>query len=995
MYKRNKKLACTIALTIIMSINTVYNSGIIVYASQNNNLSLEFAIEKNIRNINIISDTEITVQDAKKWAKNNGATETFVNLADLYWKYSKSNGNVNPALAYVQAAHETGFGRFGGVLDESYYNPCGMKNTNAGINDDTIKEAHKKFDSWEHGVLAHLDHLALYAGSNGYPKKNIEQSYVEDGLDNESTYDPRHFAYLAGSAKTALDLSGSWAAGNYGEKLIRFYNELIKVNEQSRRGWYHDDNYNWYYYNEDGELHKGWLILPAGKYYLGSDGVMKKGWYEESGKKYYFNEYGAAVVGQTIEIDGKEYKFDKDGVLIKSIITGWYHDDNYNWYYYNEDGELHKGWLILPEGKYYLGSDGVMKKGWYEESGKKYYFNEYGAAVVGQTIEIDGKEYKFDKDGVLIKSIITGWYHDDNYNWYYYNEDGELHKGWLILPEGKYYLGSDGVMKKGWYEESGKKYYFNEYGAAVVGQTIEIDGKEYKFDKDGVLIKSIITGWYHDDNYNWYYYNEDGELHKGWLILPEGKYYLGSDGVMKKGWYEESGKKYYFNEYGAAVVGQTIEIDGKEYKFDKDGVLIKSIITGWYHDDNYNWYYYNEDGELHKGWLILPEGKYYLGSDGVMKKGWYEESGKKYYFNEYGAAVVGQTIEIDGEQYTFDKNGVLQIRVGWFQDRDKWYYYDENGKLHKGWLTLLEDKFYFDENGEMQTYWKQIQGKWYYFGADGKQVKGWLKSNDIRYYFKEDGSAAVGWNNIDGYDYFFYEGCNMAQLEFVGNTYVGLNGVAKYPDKGDKYRIVIDPGHYNQGDKGTVKTHDGITYEEGVINMQVAEILKTKLEEQGYEVLLTRTANDYGLKDTLENRVVLANNNNADLFISIHQDSFTDPSANGMTIFYDTYRPNIDNIGVKVDASGNKYDESPSRAAKISKDFAINLTKSLPNSLNIRNRGAKYANWYVTRNTLMPSLLIECGFLSNPTEAKKISDKSHQSKMASLLVENINTLFRK
>ena len=909
MYKRNKKLACTIALTIIMSINTVYNSGIIVYASQNNNLSLEFAIEKNIRNINIISDTEITVQDAKKWAKNNGATETFVNLADLYWKYSKSNGNVNPALAYVQAAHETGFGRFGGVLDESYYNPCGMKNTNAGINDDTIKEAHKKFDSWEHGVLAHLDHLALYAGSNGYPKKNIEQSYVEEGLDNESTYDPRHFAYLAGSAKTALDLSGSWAAGNYGEKLIRFYNELIKVNEQSRRGWYHDDNYNWYYYNEDGELHKGWLILPAGKYYLGSDGVMKKGWYEESGKKYYFNEYGAAVVGQTIEIDGKEYKFDKDGVLIKSIITGWYHDDNYNWYYYNEDGELHKGWLILPAGKYYLGSDGVMKKGWYEESGKKYYFNEYGAAVVGQTIEIDGKEYKFDKDGVLIKSIITGWYHDDNYNWYYYNEDGELHKGWLILPAGKYYLGSDGVMKKGWYEESGKKYYFNEYGAAVVGQTIEIDGKEYKFDKDGVLIKSIITGWYHDDNYNWYYYNEDGELHKGWLILPAGKYYLGSDGVMKKGWYEESGKKYYFNEYGAAV--------------------------------------------------------------------------------------VGQTIEIDGEQYTFDKNGVLQIRVGWFQDRDKWYYYDENGKLHKGWLTLLEDKFYFDENGEMQTYWKQIQGKWYYFGADGKQVKGWLKSNDIRYYFKEDGSAAVGWNNIDGYDYFFYEGCNMAQLEFVGNTYVGLNGVAKYPDKGDKYRIVIDPGHYNQGDKGTVKTHDGITYEEGVINMQVAEILKTKLEEQGYEVLLTRTANDYGLKDTLENRVVLANNNNADLFISIHQDSFTDPSANGMTIFYDTYRPNIDNIGVKVDASGNKYDESPSRAAKISKDFAINLTKSLPNSLNIRNRGAKYANWYVTRNTLMPSLLIECGFLSNPTEAKKISDKSHQSKMASLLVENINTLFRK
>ena len=52
----------------------------------------------------IISDTEVTVKQAKNWAKSKGATETFINLADLYYEYSSDCGDVNPAIAYVQAA---------------------------------------------------------------------------------------------------------------------------------------------------------------------------------------------------------------------------------------------------------------------------------------------------------------------------------------------------------------------------------------------------------------------------------------------------------------------------------------------------------------------------------------------------------------------------------------------------------------------------------------------------------------------------------------------------------------------------------------------------------------------------------------------------------------------------------------------------------------------------------------------------------------------------
>lgn len=93
---------------------------------------------------------------------------------------------------------------FGGVLDKSYHNPCGIKTSSTGGSYDA--NAHKKFKSWDEGVQAHMDHLALYAGVKGYPK--------------DDTYDPRHFASLKGKATTLNELSGKWAPSlTYGEEL--------------------------------------------------------------------------------------------------------------------------------------------------------------------------------------------------------------------------------------------------------------------------------------------------------------------------------------------------------------------------------------------------------------------------------------------------------------------------------------------------------------------------------------------------------------------------------------------------------------------------------------------------------------------------------------------------------------------------------------------------------------------------------------------------------
>ncbi len=231
MKKNKNKLAWMLILTLILSFLPIN-----VASSTSDDL-------------NIVSTTNITVDSAKNWAKERGATQTFINLADLYWKYAASHGGVNPGVAYVQAAKETGYGKFGGVINESYNNPCGLK-TNKGGND-SDPNAHMKFSNWDEGVQAHLDHLALYAGANGYPRQN--------------TYDPRHFASIKGSASTVVSLGGKWApSSTYGTELLGMYRQLE----------YNDINKNMYANIEEpaenstvyGETLNvsGWALSPAG-----------------------------------------------------------------------------------------------------------------------------------------------------------------------------------------------------------------------------------------------------------------------------------------------------------------------------------------------------------------------------------------------------------------------------------------------------------------------------------------------------------------------------------------------------------------------------------------------------------------------------------------------------------------------------------------------------------------------------------------------------------
>ncbi len=163
-------------------------------------------------NYNIIgNNTNVSIEQMKEWARLRAADPLFIDLAPVFYEIAVNTG-IDPAVIYAQSAKETDFMRFTGVLDASFKNPCGMKVTAGG--GDYDRDAHMRFASWEEGIQAQADHLALYAGLAGYPKAGSP--------------DPRHFPFLFGTAPTLEDLNGKWAPSKiYGKTIVWFVNEMV------------------------------------------------------------------------------------------------------------------------------------------------------------------------------------------------------------------------------------------------------------------------------------------------------------------------------------------------------------------------------------------------------------------------------------------------------------------------------------------------------------------------------------------------------------------------------------------------------------------------------------------------------------------------------------------------------------------------------------------------------------------------------------------------
>ena len=222
-----------------------------------------------------------------------------------------------------------------------------------------------------------------------------------------------------------------------------------------------------------------------------------------------------------------------------------------------------------------------------------------------------------------------------------------------------------------------------------------------------------------------------------------------------------------------------------------------------------------------------------------------------------------------------------------------------------------------------------------------------------------------------------------------------------------KSLVVVDPGHELESiDPGAVSVHDGIRYVEANLNLQIAIKLKVELEAREIEVYMTRydgSIIDRDSKESLKKRVRVANNMNADLFVSIHHNSFSSSSANGFEVYYSTGTPITTYIDSRMITEDGRdlTEETTSYASRsntnkvnVSRELATAITNEASATLGLYNRGAKDSNLYVCKNTLMPSILIENGFLSNKSDAEKANSDIYQQKLAEITARRISEVLR-
>ena len=159
--------------------------------------------------------------------------------------------------------------------------------------------------------------------------------------------------------------------------------------------------------------------------------------------------------------------------------------------------------------------------------------------------------------------------------------------------------------------------------------------------------------------------------------------------------------------------------------------------------------------------------------------------------------------------------------------------------------------------------------------------------------------------------------------------------------------IILDPGHGGK-DPGAVKE----SYTEKAIVLKVGNLVRQKLEAAGAKVYMTRTGDTY---PTLEQRVAFTKNNYGEIYVSIHVNSSTSSSAKGTETFYNV-------------TTGDQYEEDQKLATYINNEIVTNA--------NMQNRGVKKADYYVIKNMIIPSVLVELGFISNTEDRQKlINDK--------------------
>lgn len=187
--------------------------------------------------------------------------------------------------------------------------------------------------------------------------------------------------------------------------------------------------------------------------------------------------------------------------------------------------------------------------------------------------------------------------------------------------------------------------------------------------------------------------------------------------------------------------------------------------------------------------------------------------------------------------------------------------------------------------------------------------------------------------------------------------------------------VILDAGH-GSGDPGKVGVNHA---KEKDINLAIAQKVKKHLEKKQIKVIMTREDDSSLAKEGSRNkkvedmkaRVNLMNKKHPELVVSIHQNSYTQESVSGAQVFY--------------------YSHS-----KDGKIMAEIMQKALLAADSDNTRQAKGNDtYYLLKRTQVPTIIVECGFLSNWKEAKLLVTEAYQEKMAEAICKGIETCLEK
>lgn len=375
-----------------------------------------------------------------------------------------------------------------------------------------------------------------------------------------------------------------------------------------KTGWVKESG-KWYFY-KDGAKATGWQEWDGKLYYLNTDGTMKANeWMIDSdGSIYYFRSWGGAYKNCNAVINGRSYTFGADSKMQGSqwIVKGG------NWYL-TKDGKIATGWQEWQGSKYYLNSDGTMRSNEWrlDDTGKIRYLCSWGGAYKNRSANINGRSYTFNSNADVTNTqwiamngtwklakdgrIATGWQTWDK-NLYYLNSDGTMKANEAFTDGGKLYFFRSwgGAYKNCWYTSNGKKYYLHDNSAAYQNEWLKADGKWYYFQSDSTMATNTWIDNYYVDASGVWIPNKEKPTDK-WITSGNRKWYRHADGSYTKNDWEV--------------------IDGKYYRFDKDGWM----VTGWQKIGNVTYYMDKTTGERYgEGWHWIDDNCYYMNANGEM-----------------------------------------------------------------------------------------------------------------------------------------------------------------------------------------------------------------------------------------------------------------------------------------------------------------------------------------------------------------------------------------